>query len=303
MVTLSLHAMATRFELVLYGNDPVRLRAAGEEALQEIERLEGQLSLYRRDSEISHINSHAAVTAVKVEPRLFRLLSRCALMSEKTGGAFDVTVGPLMRAWGFVGGSGHLPEPAELAAARRCTGMGHIIFDEGEYTVRFTRPGMQIDLGGYGKGYAVERAASILMENGVTSALLHGGTSSVFAVGAPPLGASWKVALSGAFAGGGRQMVVELNNSGLSVSAPHGKCFRVDGHTYGHVLDPRTAEPTQAAPSAAVVGPSPADCEALSKALLILGPEWLPAMAEAFPGFQGFLAPSPSAEVVPGKRQ
>src|SRR5437763_728079 len=92
MITLSTHAMATRFELVLYGEDEVRLRAAGEEALAEIERLEAQLSFYQADSEISWINHRAAQEAVRVEPRLFHLLKYCARFTEATDGAFDVTI-------------------------------------------------------------------------------------------------------------------------------------------------------------------------------------------------------------------
>src|SRR5690242_12647427 len=101
-VTLACNAMATRFEIVLNGTDEVRLRAAGEEALEEIGRLEAQLSFYRPTSEISHLNARAAHAPVRVEPGLFRLLQQAQRLSEETNGAFDITVAPLMRCWGFV---------------------------------------------------------------------------------------------------------------------------------------------------------------------------------------------------------
>ncbi|HWC77460.1 MAG TPA: FAD:protein FMN transferase, partial [Blastocatellia bacterium] len=156
IITLSLHAMATRFELVLCGDEPVRLRAAGEQALQEIERLEAQLSFYRPDSEISWINSRAAEAPVRIDPRLFHLLSRCASLAEKTCGAFDVTVGPLMRAWGFAGGSPRIAQPSELDAVRSTVGMKNVELCEEDLTVRFKRRDVELDLGGYGKGYAIE---------------------------------------------------------------------------------------------------------------------------------------------------
>jgi FAD:protein FMN transferase len=290
MIKLSLHAMATRFELVLYGDDSVRLRAAGEQAFEEIERLESQLSFYRSDSEITWLNSQGARGWVKVDPRLFRLLLRCAHLSEKTCGAFDVTIGPLMRAWGFAGSNPNVPQPDILAAAERRVGMGQVEFDQDDFTIRFKQPGVELDLGGYGKGYAVERAISILKENGIRSALLHGGTSSVFAIGAPPLDTSWKVALGFPLTDGAEPPVIELYNAGLSVSAAHGKWFIVDDREHGHVMDPRTGEPVKGA--AVVTGPSPADCEALSTALLVLGPRWLPAMGRSFPGYEGTFAPS-----------
>src|ERR1017187_2569465 len=160
-VRLSLAAMATRFELVLYGDVAIRLRAAGEEALGEIERLDAQLSFYRPDSEICWINSRAASAPVRVEPRLFRLLQRCADWHALTEGAFDLTV----------------------ASARSAVGMRYVVLDEESCSVRFRRPGVAIDLGGYGKGYAIERAVRILEEHGVTSAYLHGGASSAAAIG------------------------------------------------------------------------------------------------------------------------
>ena len=290
MITLSLHAMATRFELVLHGEDAVRLRAAGEQALQEIERLEGQLSFYRPDSEISWINSRAADEPVRVEPRLFHLLLRCADLNEKTDGAFDISVGPLMRAWGFTGGSPCVPRASALVAARILVGMENVELCEEDFTVRFKRRGIAIDLGGYGKGYAIERAIGILRENGIMSALLHGGTSSVFGVGAPPLEAGWKIALSAPICDVAKPMTIELKNAGLSVSAAHGKSFNVDGCMYGHVLDPRTGEPAKSALAAVVTGPSPSVCEALSTALLVSGRSWLPVMRRRFPDYQGFLA-------------
>lgn len=289
IITLSLHAMATRFELVLYADEPVRLRAAGEQALQEIERLESQLSFYRPDSEISWINSRAAEAPVRIEPRLFHLLSRCANLTKKTCGAFDITVGPLMRAWGFAEGSPRVAQASELAVVRNTVGMKNVELCEEDFTVRFKQRGVELDLGGYGKGYAIERAIDILKENGVTSALLHGGTSSIFALGAPPLEAGWKIALSAPL-DDGEKPTVELNNTGLSVSAAHGKWFNVDGCMYGHVFDPCTAAPARGALAAAVTGPSPSDCEALSTALLVLGQSWLPAMKSSFPGYQAFIA-------------
>lgn len=289
-VTLSLHAMATRFELVLYGEEPVRLRAAGEQALQEIERLESQLSFYRPDSEVSWINSRAAEAPVRIEPRLFHLLLRCANLTEKTCGAFDVTVGPLMRAWGFAEGSPRVAQPSELAVVRNAVGMKNVELCEEDFTVRFKHRGVELDLGGYGKGYAIERAIDILKGNGVTSALLHGGTSSIFALGAPPLEEAWKIALSAPLDDAEKPTTIALNNTGLSVSAAHGKWFNVDGRMYGHVLDPGTGAPARGALAAAVTGPSPSDCEALSTALLVLGQSWVPAMQSSFPDYQAFIA-------------
>ena len=283
-VRLALEAMATRFELVVAGPDPSGLRAAGEEALGEIARREQQLSRFVPSSDVSWINAHAADGPVQVEPSLFRLLQRCHTLSVATGGTFDITVGPLVRAWRTAGESGALPDPGMLARARGSTGYSRLILDEEERTVRFTSPGMSIDLGAAGKGFAIGCAMDILRDLGVTSALLHGGTSSVHALGAPPDGGGWKVEWKDP-AGGTR--VFDLADSALSVSAVHGRIVDVDGERYGHVIDPRTGMPTRTATSAVVTGPGSLECDALSTALLILGAEWIPELRRLFPGYDG----------------
>src|SRR5262245_6003247 len=195
MVRLARHAMATRFEIVLHGEDEVALRAAGEEALGEIERLEAQLSLYRPSSEIAQVNARAAKEAVRVTPSLFSLLEHARKLHDETGGAFDITIAPLVRCWGFMGGTGRMPQDEEIAQARTRVGMNLVHLDAKEFTVRFAREGVMLDLGAIGKGYAVERAVEVLREAGVKSALLHGGTSTVYGLGRPPEAESWKIAI------------------------------------------------------------------------------------------------------------
>jgi FAD:protein FMN transferase len=281
-VSVARRAMATRFEIVLRGHDEVALRAAGEAALDEIERLEAQLSLYRPTSEIAQINARAAREPVRVEPSLFRLLQHAKRLSEETQGAFDITIAPLMRAWGLMGGKGKVPTPAELKQARAQAGMQ--LVELKDFTIRFLRPGVMLDLGAIGKGYAIEQAAEILREAGVKSALIHGGTSTVYALGRTP----WKIAIphpddastSIPVAADVRRLtsnpvfplaVIDLRNESLSVSAIWGKSFKVGRKTYGHILDPRTGHPVAHSALAAVILPSATETDALSTALLTLG--------------------------------
>jgi FAD:protein FMN transferase len=295
--------MGTRFELVLCGDDPVFLRAAGEEALDEVDRLEAQLSFYRPESELSGINARAAHEPVTVEPRFFALLERIASLSAATGGAFDVTVAPLMRCWGFVGGTGRPPDPEALAEVRRRVGMGNVALDPAARTVRFRMPGMSLDLGAVGKGYAVERAVALLREAGVTAALLHAGTSTIAALGAPPDADAWTVAIrcpppastreegqaEGAVPTVPHLALACLRDRALSVSGAHGKSFTLDGRRFGHVIDPRTGHPVQGALLAALITGSPTDGDALSTALLTLGAAGLPLLQRHDPTARGLV--------------
>jgi FAD:protein FMN transferase len=304
-VTLARHAMATRFEIVLHGDNPVALRAAGEEALDEIERLEARLSLFRPSSEIAHLNAGAAQGPVRVTPAVFALLQHAQQLHLESGGAFDITIAPLVRCWGFMGSSGHLPQPGELAEARASVGMSLVHLDPSDFTVRFERPGVMLDLGAIGKGYAIERAAEVLREAGVTSALLHGGTSSVQALGHPPDAEYWKIAIerpqpaSGAppaspsseppATSPGLLATVPLCDEAMSVSAVWGKSFQAEGRTFGHVLDPRTGQPAAGAVLAAVVLPSATETDALSTALLTLGAAGHDTIASLRPGMRTLL--------------
>jgi len=185
-------------------------------------------------------------------------------------------------------GTGRLPDHADVVEAREKVGMSRVRLDEAHFTVRFAREGVMVDLGSIGKGYALERAAELLRETGVTSGILHGGTSTVYALGSPPNSDAWKVAVpkpefaEQTIALGATRVnepsgldkflaVVPLNDEALSVSAVWGKSFSAGDRVYGHVIDPRKGEPVDGAVLAAVALPSATESDALSTALLILG--------------------------------
>jgi thiamine biosynthesis lipoprotein len=289
--------MATRFEVVLHGDNPTALRAAGEEALDEIERLEGQLSVFRTSSEIAHLNARASRESVRVTPPLFRLLQWARRLHEESGGAFDISIAPLVRCWGFMGGKGRLPTEQQIHEARQCVGMQLVELNAGDLTVRFSREGVMLDLGAIGKGYAIEQAAELLREAGVTSALVHGGTSTVYAMGHPPGLDAWRIAITHPETGATTlansdehqkavhsdaahaAAIVSLKDEAMSVSAIWGKFFLAEGETYGHIIDPRDGLPASRAVLAAVILPSATETDALSTALLTVGLEGHQAIA------------------------
>jgi len=173
-------------------------------------------------------------------------------------------------------GKGQIPNRAELAKARSITGMHWVELDPANRTVRFAREGVMLDLGAIGKGYAIEQAAEGLREAGVTSALLHGGTSTVVAIGRPPESPAWNVEIEypeGPSFPSTMIAVVPLIDKAMSVSAVWGKSFQAGGKTYGHVIDPRSGQPASRGVLAAVALPSATETDALSTALLVEGPK------------------------------
>jgi len=264
--------MATRFELVLVGDSP-GIRAAGEQALEEILRVERMLSLYQPSSEVAGLNVRAGAGRVPVSAELFDLLQRAVALSAETDGAFDVTIAPLVRCWGFMKGTGATPSDNEIQEARANVGFGFLELNPSDRTVRFARAGMMLDFGAFGKGYAIDRAVEVLRDAGVRAALLHGGASTVFGLGTQADGQPWKVTIEGAPSGESAPTlaIVELREEALSVSAVWGKSFASQGRTFGHILDARTGMPSERAELAAVVAPSAAESDALSTALLVDG--------------------------------
>jgi thiamine biosynthesis lipoprotein len=245
-------AMGTRFELVLQA----QLCAAGEAALDEIARWDQLLNRFAPDSLVSHINRTAAFRPVRLDRDTFALFKTALDVWRASGGAFDITVAPLMARNGFADSS--------VAARDGRVGSDALVLDEREWSIRFSRPGTSLDLGGIAKGHALDCASAILRDAGVTSALIHGGTSSVIAIGTPPDDSGWRIAIRSA----AEAPVVMLRDEALSVSDA-GSQTSLMGHA--HIVDPLLQLPAPDAGAMAVVGPSAAVAEAWSTALVVLG--------------------------------
>lgn len=271
LLRFSRRAMATTFEVAIPQGAHPNPVAAAEDALNLIDCLEDQLTVFRDHSEVSRINATAAAAPRPVEPRLFELLERCAAWTRETENTFDIATGTLSKAWGFYQREGRVPSPRERSEAMARTGMRHVILVTG--TIRFRMPGLELNLGAVGKGYAIDRAAELLRTKwGIRSALLHGGSSSVYAIGQPPREPrGWGIRLQHPADGEPPLGTVWLSDRGLGTSAATFQFFEYNGRKLGHVLDPRTGWPAETAASASVVAPTAAEADAMSTAAFILG--------------------------------
>jgi thiamine biosynthesis lipoprotein len=283
-------AMGTTATVRACGSSPAELRQAATTALDEVDRLDRLLSHYRSDSPLSRLNREAASGPVAVDSELVDLLDVCLRWSRESDGAFDVTVGPLMKAWGFFRDEGRVPEQREIQGALAVVGHRHVVLDREQGTVRFDRPGVELDLGGIGKGYAVDRVVELLRRRGVVSALVNLGGSSVYGLGAPPGAEAWEVGLQDPGDPGRKAVSVTLRDRALSVSGGYARFFEEDGITYSHVMDPRTGRPVQGVLSVAVLSARATDGDALDNVLFVQG-------LERARAFVASLAPSPGTSV------
>lgn len=266
-------AMACDFSVYL----PPTLReplAVGEAALAEIDEMEDLLTVYGATSMMSFVNENAADRPVRTDGRLFSLLQRSAELTHRTDGAFDVTAGALIKAWGFFKGPRRLPSDDEIRAALATTGMQHVELAAAGQTVRYRVHGLEINLGSIGKGYAIDRAIRLLKEErGIAAALMTGGRSSVYGLGSPSGdGRGWLVGIEDPFAPERRIATVRLRNRALGTSGTANQYFEAGGRRYGHVLDPRTGRPADNdLASASVLAADAATADALATALFVMG--------------------------------
>lgn len=270
----SLDAMGTTYTVAVYGPDRFALDSAVEDALNEVQRLDDLLSNYKPSSEWSKVNREAYRGPVQVSDELFSLLDRCVNYSQRSEGAFDITVGPLMKLWGFYKGQGRIPHRSEIRTVLGRIGWQAIRLDAASKTVQFQRP-VEIDPGGIGKGYAVDRMAAILRDRGITSGIISAGRSSIYGIGVPPSEPrGWRVEVPNPKNPRENFAEVFLRNESMSTSGSTEKFFTVGGRTYTHIMDPRTGTPATGMLQVSVVAPRTIDSEAWTKPYFVLGREW-----------------------------
>lgn len=287
LLHLRTYAMGCDFEVFAFGEDKGQMRSAAEAAIEEIERIEQLLSHYLPESEVSYLNAHAANEPVRVHPEVFELIARAVRLSEWTRGAFDITVMPLIRCWGFFTGVGQVPDSHTLAEAMERVGFSHLRLDHEELSVAFDRQGMEIHLGAIGKGYAVDRAIEVLREAGVQSGMVHGGHSSVRAFGALPGTGGWQVNLPHPLEPERSLARLLLRNRAISTSSSTEQYFERHGQRYGHILDPRSGLPVQNdLLSVSVLAEEATITDALSTAFFVLGEAGIREYVRHHPGVQ-----------------
>jgi thiamine biosynthesis lipoprotein len=282
----SVVAMGSAYSVAVYGEDRTRMEEAVDAAFEEVHRLDEMLSNYKPESELSEINRAAAERPVAVTTELFDLLAACVKYSGESDGAFDITVGPLMKVWGFYKGTGRLPHRAEVRGALDRVGYRNIVLDGANHTVRFARSGVELDPGGIGKGYAVDRMIEVLKQCGIRTALVSASGSSIYGLGAPPGEKGWKVQIRDPKDQSKSVAEVYLRDESMSTSGNYEKFFRAEGKIYSHIMDPRTGWPAQGVLSVSVVAPRTLDSEAWTKPLFVNGRAWAakhkPASLRAF---------------------
>ena len=261
------YVMGTVFEVVAYG-EPQKTAAAIDAALNEAVRLDGIMSNYKPESELSRLNRSAGFHQEPVSADLYRVIEEALKYSELSQGKFDITVGPLVDYWKAVMRGERTNSSSEVEKLRGCTGYEKVALIPPN-RVEFRSDCLRIDVGAIGKGYAVDRMAQVLQSNGISSAFINAGGSTIYGLGTPPGEPGWRVRLRDP--SGKSEPEVVLHDSSVSTSEQSARDVLGDNQA-GHIIDPETGEPIKMSAAISAVAATGTDSDALSTTLLLLGP-------------------------------
>jgi FAD:protein FMN transferase len=281
------YLMGTSVEVRAHGGTEATRAEAIAEAFGAMEEVDRLMSNWRADSEISAVNREAAEGDVHLSDPLFSVIEAGQLVADRSSGAFDLTIGPAVALWGFRSRKPHAPSPEELAAIRPAVDHRNIRLDTARRTLRFTRPGVEIDLGGIAKGFAVEVASTSLRRRGLDGFIDAGGNQ--YMLGVPPGKLEWTVGIRDpdreALLG-----VLDLPAGSVSTSAQYANFLTIDGRRVGHIIDPRSLFPAARSLSVTIFSPDGTLADAVSKAAFVLGPAGGVALVDSFPNMLGVIA-------------
>ncbi|HXG62743.1 MAG TPA: FAD:protein FMN transferase [Planctomycetota bacterium] len=275
--------MGTPCRVVFYAAGPGEAERARRAAFAELAAVDERMSDYREDSEISRLSRRSGVGPVPVSEPLFEVLSAARKFSELSGGAFDVTVGPLVELWRKARREGRLPPPEAVREALERTGWTKLVLDPAARTVCLERAGMKLDVGGIAKGYACDRALAALARLGIRRAMVD--TGGGMALGDPPPDRTgWRIQVADQ-----SSKVLVLARRGVATSGDWERYVEIDGVRYSHIVDPATGVGLTNRILVTVVAPDGMSADALSTALSVLGPERGLRLAEDLPGVEAWM--------------
>ena len=261
--------MGTAVTVQLWADDRAQGAAAMAAVMAEMQRIDRTYSPHRSDSELARVNAAAAQHPVQISDEFFQLVARAQEFSRLSQGAFDITFASAGALYDYR--EGRLPDDLSLARAVQAIGWRQLQLDPQRPSLRFLRPGMRIDLGGFAKGHAVDRSIRLLQRLGIRHAIVSAGGDSRLL--GDRRGRPWTIAIRDPRRADGIVALLPLEDTAISTSGDYERCFERDGVRHHHLIDPRTGRSADAVRSVTILAPDGLTTEALSKTVFVLGVE------------------------------
>jgi len=278
--------MGTSVEVTVSQVGPEKAEEAVEAAFQEVERINRLMSHYRPDSEVSQISRHAGEKGIRVSPETLEVIERALYFSHLSGGAFDITIGPVFRLWNFR--EGKIPDPEKLREQLKKVDYRKVKVDHSRSTVFIDEPGMELDLGAIAKGYAVDRACEVLKKRGVENFLVNAG-GDLKVGGGKEKGIPWTIGIQHPRLPSDFIVKIQSKNAGIATSGDYEKYFLKDGERYHHILVPASGLPARECQSVTILSSTAMDADALATAVFVLGPKKGFALIEKTPNVHALI--------------
>jgi len=286
--------MGTFAEVSIYSHDEKTAGKAIEGALDEMERMDRIMSNYKNDSELSKVNKKAAKSPVPCNTELLDVIEQSQYYSELSGGAFDITVSPIVALWGFFREKGHVPPDKEIEKLLPAVSYKNIVVKKNAETkksgtVFFKDIKTQIDLGAIGKGYAVDKALEIIKKCGVDNGCINLG-GNIYVLGTPPGKNAWKIGVQHPRNSGEILGYLELKNEATATSGDYERFFEFNGKRYSHIINPQTGRPVSGTIATTIVAPTGTEVDALSTSVFVLGHEKGMELIKRIPNAEAMIA-------------
>jgi len=272
--------MGTTVEISIYPSDEKAL----EEAFNEIKKVDNLMSIYKEDSEVSSLNRQGEM---EVSSETLKVIKKALEFSQISGGAFDITCKPLINLWKKAKKEMKVPGEEEINKALSSVGYEKIILKGN--LVSFKEKGMQIDLGGIAKGYAVDKAIEVLKKKGIKRALVDAG-GDLYVLGESPEGEKWQIGIQDPRHQDKIFSVIKLKDKGVATSGDYRRYFTIEGKRYSHIVDPKTGQTVEDVPmSVTIVAPEATTADALATGIFVLGPEKGMELLNSLPEAEGMI--------------
>jgi thiamine biosynthesis lipoprotein len=289
--------MGTAAHITVIAADMQTAQRCLDAAIKQIDIIENLFSRFKPDSEISAVNQRAADSPVQVSPQVYQLIKKSIQFSKLTGGAFDITVGPLIDLWHNAGDANTMPTDEQLRHARSLVGCDKLILDDANSTIRFAVSGMRLDLGGIAKGYGIDTAIeTIKSAGGIGGIVVIGGDLRCFGI-PPHNNKRWLIGLQNPNLNSPDQTILtlKLDDTAVTTSGDYRRFVTINGRRFSHIINPTTGCSAQGLASDTIITPLAADADALSTAVHVLGPEKGLSLIENLPHTSAILiSPAPA---------